>query len=34
VVSPKLTADRPLAPDVNAIANLVASGAIARVLHS
>jgi len=34
VVSPRLTADRPLAPDVNAVANLVASGAIARVLHS
>ena len=34
VASPKLTADRSLAPDVTAIANLVASGAIARVLHS
>jgi len=34
VASPKLTADRPLAPDVTAIANLVASGAIAKVLHS
>src|SRR5215468_3024628 len=34
VASPKLTADRSLAPDVTAVANLVASGAIARVLHS
>jgi histidine ammonia-lyase len=31
--SPKLLEDRPLAPDINAIADLVASGAIARVLH-
>ena len=34
VASPTLKADRPLAPDVTAVANLVASGAIARVLHS
>src|SRR5215471_930492 len=33
-VSNKVTADRSLAPDVTAVANLVASGAIARVLHS
>lgn len=32
-VSPKVTADRPLAPDVNAVARLIASGAIARVLQ-
>jgi histidine ammonia-lyase len=32
-VSPKLTADRPLAPDVNAVAELVASGTIAAILH-
>jgi len=31
--SPKVTADRPLAPDINAVANLVASGAIAQILH-
>jgi len=31
--APKLVEDRPLAPDINAIADLVASGAIARVLH-
>jgi histidine ammonia-lyase len=31
--SPKLTADRPLAPDINAVANLIASGAIAKVLR-
>src|ERR1700741_1415983 len=30
--SPKVLADRPLSPDVDAVANLVASGAIARVL--
>ena len=32
-VSPKLTADRPLAPDVNAVAELVASGTFAAILH-
>jgi histidine ammonia-lyase len=32
-VSSKVHADRPLAPDVNAVAHIVASGAIARVLH-
>lgn len=32
-VSPKLTADRPLAHDINAVATLVASGAIANVLR-
>jgi histidine ammonia-lyase len=32
-VSPKVTADRPLAPDVNAVAALVASGSVAKVLH-
>jgi histidine ammonia-lyase len=31
--SPKLTADRPLAPDINAIAHLIASATIAKVLH-
>ena len=31
-VSPKVTADRPLAPEVNAVAGLIASGALARVL--
>jgi histidine ammonia-lyase len=31
--SPKVTADRPLAPDINAVAALVNQGAIARVLH-
>jgi len=31
--APKLVEDRPLAPDMNAIADLVTSGAIARVLH-
>jgi len=31
--SPKVTADRPLAPDINAIATLVAQGTIARILH-
>jgi len=33
-VSPKVTADRPLAPDINAMADLIASGAIAGVLNS
>ena len=32
-VSSKVTADRPLAPDVNRVAELIASGAIAKVLH-
>src|SRR5207302_4830498 len=32
-VSPKVTADRALAPDINAIATLVAQGAIAKILH-
>lgn len=31
-VSPKVTADRPLAPEVNAVARLIAGGSIARVL--
>jgi histidine ammonia-lyase len=31
--SPKVTADRPLAPDINAVAALVNQGTIARVLH-
>ncbi len=31
--SPKVTADRPLAPDINAIAALVHQGAIAKILH-
>jgi histidine ammonia-lyase len=33
VVSPRVVTDRPLAPDINAVANLVASGAIAKILH-
>jgi len=32
-VSPKVLADRPLAPDVNAVAQLVANATIARVLQ-
>jgi len=32
-VSPKVTADRGLAPDVNAVAAVIARGAIAQVLH-
>ncbi len=32
-VSPKVTADRPLAPDMNAVYDLIAAGAIANVLH-
>ena len=32
-VSPKVTADRTLAPDVNAVAEIVARGEIAKVLH-
>jgi len=31
--SPKVTADRPLAPDINAVAALVAQATIAKVLH-
>jgi len=31
--SPKVAADRPLAPDINAIATLVHQGAIAKILH-
>jgi histidine ammonia-lyase len=31
--SPKVTADRPLAPDINAVAALVNQGTIAKVLH-
>jgi histidine ammonia-lyase len=31
--SPKLTADRPLAPDINAVANLIGEAAIAKLLH-
>jgi histidine ammonia-lyase len=33
LLSPKVVADRALAPDVNAVANLIASGAIAKILH-
>jgi histidine ammonia-lyase len=32
-VSPKVTADRALAPDINAVANLIASGTIAQILR-
>jgi histidine ammonia-lyase len=32
-ISPKVTADRPLAADINAVAALVAQGAIAKILH-
>jgi histidine ammonia-lyase len=31
--SPKVTADRPLSPDINAVSALVAQGAIAKILH-
>ena len=31
--SPKVTADRPLAPDINAVAALVHQSAIAKILH-
>jgi len=31
--SPKVTADRPLAPDINTVAALVNQGAIAKILH-
>jgi histidine ammonia-lyase len=33
VVSAKVTADRPLAPDINAVGNLIATGVIAKILH-
>ena len=32
-VSPKLEQDRPLAPDINAVYDLIAAGAISKVLH-
>jgi histidine ammonia-lyase len=32
-VSTKLTADRPLAPDVSVVAKLIATGVIAKILH-
>ncbi len=32
-VSPKVTEDRPLAPDMNAVYNLIANGAISRILY-
>jgi len=32
-VSPKVTADRPLAPDVNAVAHIIAHGEIAKALQ-
>jgi histidine ammonia-lyase len=32
-VSPNVTADRPLAPDINAVATVIGSRAIANVLH-
>jgi histidine ammonia-lyase len=32
-VSPKVKADRPLAPDINAVSALIAEGNIAKVLH-
>jgi histidine ammonia-lyase len=32
-VSPKLIADRPLAPDINAVAQQIADSTIAKVLH-
>jgi histidine ammonia-lyase len=31
--SPKLTTDRPLAPDINAVAHLVATAVFAKILH-
>jgi histidine ammonia-lyase len=33
VLSSKVVADRPLAPDISAVANLIASGGIARILR-
>ena len=32
-VSPKVTADRPLAPDINATFDLIATDAISKILH-
>jgi histidine ammonia-lyase len=32
-VSPKVTADRALAPDINAVSTLIANGTIAKILH-
>jgi histidine ammonia-lyase len=32
-LSPKVTADRPLAPDISAIHDLIATGAISAILH-
>jgi len=32
-ISPKVTADRPLAADIEAVAHAIASGAIAHILH-
>src|SRR5215467_6420027 len=32
-VSPEVTADRPLSPDINAVSALIAQGSIAKVLH-
>jgi histidine ammonia-lyase len=32
-VSAKVTADRPLAPDINAVGNLIATGVISKILH-
>jgi histidine ammonia-lyase len=32
-VSPKVAADRPLAPDINAVSALVSQGTVAKVLH-
>jgi histidine ammonia-lyase len=32
-LSPKVVADRPLAPDMNAVAKFIASGGIAKILH-
>jgi len=33
VLAPKLTQDRPHAPDIHAVSNLIASAAIAKILH-
>lgn len=33
-VSPKLIQDRPLAPDINAVYNLITTGRISKILHS
>jgi histidine ammonia-lyase len=32
-LSPRVTADRPLAPDINAVHDLIATGVISKVLH-